>query len=1047
MPEQPDRDDPIVSRSMSAPLLAASLILVGTLAWALYDEFYGLRPWKPYQREFIRLYTRYLEKAIPEQAAAEQRVRESKAFQKLEQQFQAAEAAAAPRVSEIDREIRDLDRRISVLTDVFQLARGKIGALTYRAETASSQRGKEKLLEEIERVKQGPFRARLPVPDGTVETINYTFDQLEEEYNRLKQRKASLIADRAGALEEATAWRRQRDAYLQEHLVGLTEQQMRGLGRGVESFQIEIKQINVPDTQLVDRCESCHVGIRQPVTLSRADMSGQAVFVTHPNKALLKIHDPDRFGCSPCHGGNGRATSSIEKAHGQYKHWLWPLSPMENVEAGCQQCHGRDIILEHAEVLNHGKELFRLRGCIGCHRFEGFDDERERLQATRQYIQQLLAQRAESEREIERSIQLGDAAATNEEAQRYYAQAENLRVGISKLDAEAEQLRIQAASLLREEKRIGPNLKEVRVKLRRDWIPVWLENPHAWRPTTKMPRFRLRRDELEAIAAFIWQSGIEAKLPAQPPGNPTRGKELFETRGCLACHALGEGEQAIGGTFAANLSRVGEKANYNYLVRWIHNPRERTRPYCSLEKRDLGPEDYARKGLPFVLDLEHSTCPNDGEELQVQSGTVMPSLRLTWEEARDLASYLMTQRRQNPPPYPKADFMDDPKLKEQGKFWVRHYGCAGCHEIAGLEEEGRIGTDLTTEGSKPIDRLDFALFTIPAQRQGWRTHKNFFERKLADPAFFDQGKIRPRTEQLKMPNPNVTPGEIRALTTFLMGSTEPAFPQSYFYRPTDQRRDIQEGWWIVAKYNCMGCHQVRIGKKSVLMTLAAYQTPEGKDQLPPPLIGAGARLNPEWMARFLENPALSATDLNRNGVRTYLRARMPTFNLSVGEIQKLVRFFQALSSQAQPYIPPKLAPLTDRERLMAEQLFTHPAAPCLKCHATGDPAHDRTAIAPNFLLVKERLKPGWTERWIIDPAGIIPGTAMPSGLFRREGGRWVFSGPLPAGVHGYPGDHAELLVRYMFQLSAEEQRRLSGRLASSAPARSAGVSANLVQSH
>ena len=94
----------------------------------------------------------------------------------------------------------------------------------------------------------------------------------------------------------------------------------------------------------------------------------------------------------------------------------------------------------------------------------------------------------------------------------------------------------------------------------------------------------------------------------------------------MACHSVGEGEEAEGGTFAANLSRVGEKANYDYLVRWVHNPRERTRPYCPLEKRDLGPEDYERHGLPFVFDLDHSTCPNDGAELQVQQMTVMPKI-------------------------------------------------------------------------------------------------------------------------------------------------------------------------------------------------------------------------------------------------------------------------------------------------------------------------------------------------------------------------------------------------------------------------------------
>jgi hypothetical protein len=112
---------------------------------------------------------------------------------------------------------------------------------------------------------------------------------------------------------------------------------------------------------------------------------------------------------------------------------------------------------------------------------------------------------------------------------------------------------------------------------------------------------------------------------------------------------------------------------------------------------------------------------------------------------------------------------------------------------------------------------------------------------------------------------------------------------------------------------------------------------------------------------------------------------------------------------------------------MARELFTHPAAPCLKCHATGQPAHDANASAPNFLLAPDRLQPAWTMRWITDPARISPGTAMPSGLFNLVEGRWVFSGPLPPSLKGYPKDHADLLVRYMFTITPEEQRMLLGR--------------------
>ncbi|MGH9905101.1 MAG: hypothetical protein ACRD8U_05875 [Pyrinomonadaceae bacterium] len=233
--------------------------------------------------------------------------------------------------------------------------------------------------------------------------------------------------------------------------------------------------------------------------------------------------------------------------------------------------------------------------------------------------------------------------------------------------------------------------------------------------------------------------------------------------------------------------------------------------------------------------------------------------------------------------------------------------------------------------------------------------------------------------------------------------------------------------------------------------------------LPPRLTSEGARVDPNWLLRFLHDPSLSearnttafaqpsansnanrpasnqtsestASQSNgrlkpqpgqdRNGVRPYLKARMPTFNFSPNELQTLVRFFMALSGQQEPYIKEPLQPLSEEEKLVARQMFTS-GTPCLKCHITGDPSHDATAIAPNFLLAGERLKADWTFRWLLDPAQISPGTAMPTGLFRKEGDRWVINLPNPpASANAYKSDHAMLLVRYMLQMTPDEQRRL-----------------------
>jgi cytochrome c2 len=801
------------------------------------------------------------------------------------------------------------------------------------------------------------------------------------------------------------------------------------------------------------------MGVREPLKISAAVMTPKSekkpdeyaqAFVSHPERDLLKIHDPDRFGCSPCHQGNGRATTSIEKAHGNYEHWLWPLFPKQNAEAGCQTCHAADMVLVSGDVgwtISEGKDLFRQKGCMGCHRYEGYDKEPEDLNNITQQLKQFEQQKIENTKESADLMKQADAAASNEEANRLNDKAVALRVANSKLDGRIQQLDFQSHSLMQDQKKVGPNLKDIRLKLNKNWIPVWLKKPTDFRPTTKMPNFRLNDEQVRSISAYIWQAALKDSPAKQKPGNAAHGKELFETRGCLACHSIGEGNQMEGGTFAANLTRVGEKANYDYLVRWIHNARQRTRPYCPYEKKDIGPEDYAKKGLPYVFDLQHSQCPNDGHELQVQNMTVMPSLRLSVEDAQDIASYLMSQKKQEPSSYADASFMDDPKLKEEGKKWVRQFGCAGCHEISGFEDEGRIGTELTYEGSKPIERLDFALFTDLAQRGGkepitdkedlerlpegpskgpWYNHKGFFEHKLAEPNVYDQGKIKSDMEKLRMPNLHLTKEQIRALTTFLLGSQESSLPDSYQYKPGDARRDIQEGWWIVRKYNCMGCHQFIPGQKTTLMEMARYRdTPEA---LPPKLLTEGARVDPEWLRRFLANPAQSDTDTNRNGVRPYLQVRMPTFSFSDNELRKLVRFFEALSQQPLPYIPEDVPTLTAKETDMARSLFSSTAAPCLKCHATGDPQHDKFATAPNFLLAKQRLKPDWVERWIIDPQAISPGTSMPSGLFRKQGSQWVFAGPTPSSFQGYDKDHTRLLVDYIFQLTPEEQRRVAGAM-------------------
>src|SRR5579872_7342647 len=654
------------------------ILLVATLFWALWDEAWGQRPWKAFQEHWKTRYSAFLDTSRSKSAASEKEVESNPDYATLSAAWKKATEDSAPQAAEARKKLDDASARLLAVQSVFTDRRAYVNALTYELETSDSASAKASKQKEIDKYKAE--QATVEFPDGSRK--KFTFQQLEETYNDIRNERTKLSLDLGDVLKPVTAARAKMDEYVTDQMVDLTPLQIDGLKKKTADWDPKIVQINVAEANIVDRCESCHMGAREPLRITPAAMTPKGekkpdeyadAFVSHPEPEILKIHDPDKFGCSPCHQGNGRATTSVEKAHGNYEHWLWPLFPKENAQAGCQTCHAADMVLVSGDVsfrtINAGKDLFRQRGCNGCHRYEGYDKEPEDLNSISQQIKQIETQKKDNVKQTAYLMKQADAAASNEEANKLNVQAVDLRVANSKLDGRLQQLDFQSHSLMQDMKKIGPNLKDVRLKLNKNWIPVWLKKPTDFRPTTKMPNFRLNDHQIQAISAFIWQSGFTDPLPKHKPGNAAHGQELFEARGCLACHSIGEGDQMMGGTFSANLTREGEKANYDYLVRWIHNARERTRPYCPLEKKDIGPEDYAKKGLPYVFDLQHSRCPNDGHELQVQNMTVMPSLRLSWEDAQDIASYLMTQKRQEPSSYPEAAFMDDPNLKAEGKKW------------------------------------------------------------------------------------------------------------------------------------------------------------------------------------------------------------------------------------------------------------------------------------------------------------------------------------------------------------------------------------------
>jgi mono/diheme cytochrome c family protein len=129
----------------------------------------------------------------------------------------------------------------------------------------------------------------------------------------------------------------------------------------------EVQQIYLGTLGAVDRCTSCHAGVENPMA-ANADQP-----LAQHGGDYLDNHPADRFGCTVCHYGQGRATNRKD-AHGlgHDAHWDHPVIPLEYIQSSCASCHDLAMLKNRGgEKLVKGEQLFREKGCKGCHKLDG----------------------------------------------------------------------------------------------------------------------------------------------------------------------------------------------------------------------------------------------------------------------------------------------------------------------------------------------------------------------------------------------------------------------------------------------------------------------------------------------------------------------------------------------------------------------------------------------------------------------------------------------------------------------------------------------------
>ena len=611
----------------------------------------------------------------------------------------------------------------------------------------------------------------------------------------------------APAKNHFSEWRHYQEQYLTL---------IRGRGDAVtlrRHFQDGIQQIWHPELGVVDRCTTCHVGLKEA---SLADVSTQP-FRRHP----VIPHPVDQFGCVMCHRGQGPATT-VEEAHRSTLAWEQPILPARYVESSCGQCHRAP--LSGTPQLNLGRDLLARSGCVHCHTIklpngspmEATDDPPPLThivdKATREWIYAWLKDpqayavsatmpnfklsdnnaRDISAFLIASSTPLpGDAApvATSTSKTPSDPTAGASLYGES-FCASCHAVQNAAGNVVGGD--VGPELTRIGNKVKPEWLLVWLRNPRVYDPRTGMPHYRFSDQQITVLMGFLenkTDSDLLANVHLDPatPEQIAHGKTLVTEYGCASCHELNGIKKPE--NFAPELTRIGSKP----ITQLIFLP---GMPHT----------------LPDYISAKIRQPRSFGSALKMPQFSFAPAQ----VDALTTALLSLTDRSQTLPVAWTVPAKPSSTYQPAGKAGqlMADLACFTCHTING--RGGEMAPDLTWEGSS-------------VQRQ-WL--KDF----LKNPNTLRPALIR------RMPRFNLSDNDIAELTDYIMTVYQtPAFDRDALPVSGYPAAQVEQGKELFySKYACQSCHIV--------------DTKKDKGYIGPTLTQVGARLNAAWIYYWLKNP-------------------------------------------------------------------------------------------------------------------------------------------------------------------------------------------------